>query len=50
VEACPPRALDAGPIEEVEAKYGKNRDAFNFTYSEVTKPNIVHKKKDPLIK
>jgi len=45
VRACPTRALDAGPIEELKAKYGDNRVAKNFTYYENTKPNVVFKPK-----
>ncbi len=48
VEACPPRALDAGLLEELETKYGTIRDAVGFVYSEVVRPSIVNKpKKDP---
>jgi len=48
VEACPVRALDAGPLEELEAKYGINRDAHGFVYSGIVKPSIVNKRKSPL--
>lgn len=33
VEACPTRALDAGPIEELRSMYGDIRTAEGFTYS-----------------
>jgi ferredoxin len=45
VRSCPTRALDAGPIEELKAKYGDNRVAKNFTYYENTRPNVVFKPK-----
>jgi NADPH-dependent glutamate synthase beta subunit-like oxidoreductase len=48
VEACPPRALDAGFLEELEMKYGKRKDAVGFVYSPVVRPSIVNKpKKNP---
>jgi NADPH-dependent glutamate synthase beta subunit-like oxidoreductase len=48
VEACPPRALDAGFLEELEMKYGKIKDAVGFAYSRVVQPSIVNKpKKNP---
>jgi ferredoxin len=45
VRACTMRALDAGPIEELRAKYGDVREAAGFTYSEKGKPSIVFKPK-----
>jgi NADPH-dependent glutamate synthase beta subunit-like oxidoreductase len=45
VEACPPRALDAGSLEELELKYGKVRNAVGFVYSEVVHPSIINKPK-----
>ena len=48
VEACPPRALDAGLLEELEEKYGMIKDAVGFVYSGVVQPSIVNKpKKNP---
>ena len=47
VEACPVRALDAGPMEELEAKYGNNRDGHGFVYSGIVKPSVVTKRKNP---
>ena len=41
VEACPLRALDAGPMEELERKYGAERTAFGFPDPRDTKPCIV---------
>jgi anaerobic dimethyl sulfoxide reductase subunit B (iron-sulfur subunit) len=43
VEACPMRALDAGPIEELREKYGNLQEVEDFTYSEKIKPSIVFK-------
>ena len=45
VEACPVRALDAGPIEQLEAKYGQIKDAYGFVYSATVEPSIVNKPK-----
>lgn len=47
VEACPTRALDAGPLGELEASYGKVREAEGFIYSKKTAPSIVFKPKRP---
>ena len=44
VEACPTRALDAGPLQELEAKYGHLKEAEDFVY-ESTKPAVVLKPK-----
>ena len=46
VDACPVRALDAGPIEELRAKYGDIREAEGFVYSEKLIPSIVFKPKE----
>ena len=43
VEACPMRALDAGPLDELEAKYGKAREAEGFVYSPEVEPAIIFK-------
>jgi anaerobic dimethyl sulfoxide reductase subunit B (iron-sulfur subunit) len=45
VMACPTRALDAGPIEEMEAKYGSNREAEGFQYDTILKPSVIIKLK-----
>ena len=45
VDACIMRALDAGPIEELKAKYGDIQEAIGFTYSSSTKPSIIFKPK-----
>ncbi len=48
VDACPMHALDAGPIEELRAKYGDMREAEGFVYAEALIPSVVLKsKKDP---
>ena len=41
IEACPVRALDAGSLAELEKKYGRNRTAVDFKYSQRTKPAVV---------
>ncbi len=45
VEACPTRALDAGSLDTLKAKYGDVKTAEDFSYSERTKPCIVFKPK-----
>ncbi len=45
VAACPMRALDAGPIDELVAKYGEHTQAEGFTFSEGLKPAVVFKAK-----
>ena len=45
VEACPTRALDAGPIEELRAKYGDIREAEGFVYSQALIPSVIFKPK-----
>lgn len=49
VDACPTRALDAGPIEELKRKYGDIREAEGFTYSNELVPAIVFKPKKDTI-
>ena len=43
VDACPMRALDAGPVEEMEAKYGGIREAEGLEYDEGLRPSVVCK-------
>jgi len=43
VEACPMYALDAGPLDELKAKYGDNVSAEGFKYSDRFKPSVVFK-------
>jgi NADPH-dependent glutamate synthase beta subunit-like oxidoreductase len=45
VEACPPRALDAGIIDELKTKYGDVTEAHNFEYSKIVQPSIITKPK-----
>ncbi len=45
VDACPMRALDAGPIEELRVKYDDIREAEGFVYPEELIPSIVFKPK-----
>lgn len=45
VDACPMRAMDAGPIEELRAEYGDTREAEGFVYSEKLIPSVVFKAK-----
>lgn len=47
VDGCPMRALDAGPVDILRAKYGGVRDIESFEYSEDLIPSITFKlKKD----
>ncbi|MFC1968030.1 4Fe-4S dicluster domain-containing protein [Chloroflexota bacterium] len=48
VDACTMRALDAGPMEELERKYGDVRAANGFIYSEKLTPSVVFKPKKEL--
>jgi anaerobic dimethyl sulfoxide reductase subunit B (iron-sulfur subunit) len=45
VAACPMRALDVGPIDELIRKYGEVREAEGFVYSPKVKPSIIFKAK-----
>jgi anaerobic dimethyl sulfoxide reductase subunit B (iron-sulfur subunit) len=45
VEACPPRALDAGRLEEMKVRYGGLSEASNFVYSAVAQPSLVTRAK-----
>jgi anaerobic dimethyl sulfoxide reductase subunit B (iron-sulfur subunit) len=45
VESCPMYALDVGPLDELQRKYGKNVEAEGFQYSEKYKPSIIFKPK-----
>ncbi len=45
VGACPLRALDAGPLDELRAKYGTVAEAEGFVYSPETKPSVVFRPK-----
>ena len=45
VEACPMRALDADPIDELKCKYGDIQEAEGFVYSKEAKPSVVFKLK-----
>ena len=45
VEACPVRAMDACPLEEMQAKYGTNVEAVDSMYSKRTKQAVVIKSK-----
>jgi len=43
VDACPMRALDFGPLDELRKKYGNEREAPGFSFSAATKPSIMMK-------
>ena len=45
IEACPARALDAGPLSELENKYGDSKEAVDFRYSKRTQPAVIIKPK-----
>jgi len=45
VDACPMRALDAGPVEGLVAKYGNLKEAEGFTHSEELNPSSLFKPK-----
>lgn len=46
VTACPMRALDFGPLEELQTKYGSNRDLEGLPSGEKTRPSVVFKPTD----
>jgi anaerobic dimethyl sulfoxide reductase subunit B (iron-sulfur subunit) len=50
VEACPMRALDAGPLDELRSKYGDVRETAGLEYSSEAQPSITFKQKVRLIK
>ncbi len=45
VAGCPMRALDAGPIQELQSKYGKAKEATGFAYSADIKPSVIFEPK-----
>ena len=45
VDACPMRALDSGPMEELRAMYGDIKEADGFVYSEDLAPSVIFKPK-----
>lgn len=45
VDSCPTRALDAGPADEMEARYGACKEAVGFSYDEKIRPSIIFKPK-----
>ena len=45
VSSCPMMAMDAGPMDELLAKYGDVRETVGFTYSESLGPSIIFKPK-----
>ncbi len=47
VEACPLRALDAGPLDELQARYGDVKEAHGFVDSPKAGPSITNKPKRP---
>ncbi|MEM1995065.1 MAG: 4Fe-4S dicluster domain-containing protein [Nitrososphaerales archaeon] len=47
VAACPTRALDFGPLETLQRKYGTNRDLEDLPPSTLTKPSAIFKPHSP---
>lgn len=45
VAGCPMRALDAGPIDQMTAKYRAVQEAQGFTFSPELKPSVTFKSK-----
>ena len=45
VAGCPTRALDAGPISELKAKYGEAKEAVGFPYREKLVPSVIFRPK-----
>jgi anaerobic dimethyl sulfoxide reductase subunit B len=50
VASCPMQALDAGPLEELRAKYGDVRETECFDYSEELGPSVTFKPKEDAAK
>ncbi len=48
VGACPLYALDAGPLDELMAKYGDAKEAEGFVYSPDTCPSVLFRPKRPV--
>ncbi|MBI4303286.1 MAG: 4Fe-4S dicluster domain-containing protein [Chloroflexi bacterium] len=48
VAACPMRALEAGPIRELRAKYSEEWQTAGFTYSAEVRPSVVMKAKQKI--
>lgn len=46
VEACPMRALDSGPLDELKVRYSGSRHAQGFAYNEGTAPSVLFKPKE----
>jgi anaerobic dimethyl sulfoxide reductase subunit B (iron-sulfur subunit) len=46
VDACPMRALDAGPLDELLKKYGRGAVAEGFVFSEEARPSVLLKGKE----
>ena len=46
VSSCPVQALDAGPLDELRAKYGDVREAEGFTHSKSLSPSVTFKPKE----
>jgi anaerobic dimethyl sulfoxide reductase subunit B len=47
VDACPMRALDCGPMDELRKKYGDCSEVRGFVRSESTRPAIIFKPRYP---
>ncbi|MDB4433462.1 4Fe-4S dicluster domain-containing protein [bacterium] len=45
VASCPMRALDAGPLDEIEERFGSIRQVEGFEYDETLRPSVVFKPK-----
>ncbi|MFH1651967.1 MAG: 4Fe-4S dicluster domain-containing protein [Chloroflexota bacterium] len=45
VAACPTRALDAGPLDELKKKYGEAREAEGFVFHGKLIPSIIYRPK-----
>jgi anaerobic dimethyl sulfoxide reductase subunit B (iron-sulfur subunit) len=46
VEACPMRALDFGPLQDIISKYGSNRDLEDVPSGATVNPAVIFKPKD----
>ncbi len=45
IEACPMYAIDIGPLDHLQKKYGESKEAEGFSYSKRFNPSVVFKPK-----
>jgi anaerobic dimethyl sulfoxide reductase subunit B len=48
VESCPMRALDVGPLDELQKRYGTLQEVEGFSYNVQNKPSVVFKARESM--